>query len=219
MSDQPHNYIYCISGLGADEKIFAHLDFGNAEVHFIQWKIPNVKETISEYALRMASEIKHPNPVLVGVSFGGIIAEEISYQIPVKKIILISSVKERAEIPAFMRIAGNAKLDKLIPLRSYKWLRSYQNYRLGVTTPEEQRLADTYRKKFSQPYLNWSINKILNWKNRETATPIIQIHGNKDRIFPISKIKPDYLINGGTHMMVMNKADEINRILKKELSF
>ena len=53
------------------------------------------EETIANYAMRMCEDILHKNPVLVGVSFGGIMAQEMSQFITTKKVILISSVKRQ----------------------------------------------------------------------------------------------------------------------------
>jgi hypothetical protein len=37
------------------------------------------KETISNYAISLTEEVKHENPVLIEVSFGGIIFQEMSF--------------------------------------------------------------------------------------------------------------------------------------------
>jgi hypothetical protein len=37
-----------------------------------EWEIPLAKESLDDYAKRIAKKIKRENPVLIGVSFGGI---------------------------------------------------------------------------------------------------------------------------------------------------
>lgn len=207
--------IYCISGLGANEKVFSHLDFGDNKVTFIKWKLPEKNEPISDYAKRMANEIKDENPVLLGLSFGGMMSIEIAKIIPVEKIILISSIKDFHEMPLFMRIAGKLKLDKMIPLKPYKFLNTYQNYRLGVETEEQKIMVNDYRNSVNQQYLDWAIDVILNWKNEWTPENLVHIHGESDRIFPANKLKVDYSIPGAGHMMVISNAGDINKILKE----
>lgn len=207
--------IYCISGLGANEKVFTHLDFGDNKVVFVQWKIPLKKETIAAYAARMATEITDKNPVLIGLSFGGMMSIEIAKIIPVEKIILISSIKDFHEMPLFMRVLGKLRLNKIIPLKPYPFLYGIENYRLGVRTKEERILAKNYRESISREYLNWSIHEILNWKNEWIPENLIHIHGDTDRIFPLKKLKPSYIISDGGHMMIMNKANQISKILKE----
>lgn len=210
--------IYCISGLGADEKIFSKLDFGEAKVSFISWKMPEKKESIESYARRMAEEIKDESPILIGVSFGGMMCIEIAKIISVSKIILISSVKSFKEMPLFMRLAGKSRLNKVIPIKSYSFLHSFQNWRLGVVTEEDRKLANAYRQKFNQQYLDWSIHQILNWKNDSHPNYLIHIHGDHDLMFPIKRLQADYVIKGGTHFMVLNRAEEVNKILKTILT-
>ena len=58
-------------GLGANPKIFEHISLpkDQFEIHLLEWKIPiSEVESIQDYAKRMTYEIKHQNPVLLGVS-------------------------------------------------------------------------------------------------------------------------------------------------------
>ena len=88
--------IYFMPGLGANSKIFEHISLpkDRFDIHLLEWKIPVSKdESIQDYAQRMAEEIKHQNPVLLGVSFGGVLVQEIAKIIAVEKVILVSSIK------------------------------------------------------------------------------------------------------------------------------
>lgn len=209
--------VYCISGFGADERIFQHLNFGNYTPVHIPWVIPTKDETLTGYAKKMASVIEQEDSVIIGVSFGGMMAIEISKLITLKKIILISSVKSRIELPKYMRIAGKLKLDKIIPLKPYSFLSNIENYNLGVLNEEEKQLAEAYRKNLNPAYSQWAIHQIINWQNTLIPKNTIHIHGSADRIFPIRYLNADYVVKGGGHLMVMNKPDEISRILQIEL--
>src|SRR5690349_17775993 len=124
-------HIYCISGFAADERVFVHLNVGENIMHFIPWKIPQKDESITSYAHRMRQDIEHVNPVLVGLSFGGMISIEIAKEIEVEKIILLSSISTFHEMPWYMKIAGKLHLNKVIPLRPYSFLEWLENYTLG----------------------------------------------------------------------------------------
>ena len=210
-------HIYCISGFGADERVFANLDFCKNEVHFIPWKIPDKNETIQSYAERMREEIHHPNPILVGLSFGGMMCVEISKIISPEKIILISSVGTFHEIPLYMRIAAKLHLNKIFPLRPYSFLEPIENYNLGAETKEEKALLKEYRKNINQQYTTWAIGQILHWKNDWQPENLTHLHGSNDHIFPIKYIKADYVIKGGGHLMLMNNSAKVNGILRKIL--
>jgi len=210
-------HIYCISGFGADERVFSKLDFGENEVHFIGWKIPQKQETLKEYSQRMADEIKFPEAVLIGLSFGGMMSVEISKIVPVTKIILLSSVATVNEMPWYMKTAGKLKLDKIFPLRPSAALAPIENYNLGVTTEEEKKLVNEYRKNIHPYYTSWAIDQILNWKNTLYPANLTHIHGDNDHIFPIKNITADHVIKGGGHLFLMNRSQEVNEILRKLL--
>ena len=212
------HHIYCISGFGADERVFGKIDFGDHDVHFIQWKIPEKHESIQNYAARMAKEVKHANPILIGLSFGGMMAIEIAKLIPVEKVILVSSVCCRKELPFYMKITSALNLNRLIPMKPYRILEPLENYNLGVENDEQKKLLKQYRNSLNLQYSNWAIDQVVNWKNEWLPSSYIHIHGTKDHIFPIKYIiRPDYVIEGTGHLLLMNKADEVNKILEKEL--
>ena len=207
-------HIYCISGFGADERVFAKLNFGENEVHFIPWKIPEKSETLESYAHRMIEDIHHPNPVLLGLSFGGMMSIEMAKIISVEKIIMISSIKTFHEKPLYMRLAAKTHLNKMIPLRPYSFLERIENYNLGVHNEEEKKLVREYRQHINLQYNQWAIGEILNWKNEWSPKNLVHLHGGSDHIFPVKNIKADFIIPGGGHLMLMNKAEEVNEILK-----
>jgi pimeloyl-ACP methyl ester carboxylesterase len=210
--------IYCISGLGADERAFSRLHVDGYELVHLPWLLPIPNETIQEYAGRMSKNIVDENPVLMGLSFGGIMSIEIARQLPVEKVILISSVKSSKEIPAWMKLAGRLKLNKLMPMRSYKILEPIQNYNLGATTREEKEMARVFRENVSPVYLSWAINQVLNWKNDWQPASLYHIHGDADKLFPIKKIKANLVINNAGHLMVMNRSKEVNQFLSAILT-
>ncbi len=210
--------IYCISGLGVDERVFDNLHLKGYELKYIPWLMPGKKETIQEYAARMAVYIKHDRPVLLGVSFGGMVAIEIARQLKVQKLIIISSVKSDREMPNWMKVAGKIRLNKLLPSKPpYKLTEKIDNRRLGVSTEEEKLMVRAYRKKADPIYLDWAIHQVLNWKNDWHPDNLVHIHGDMDKIFPIKKIKPTYIIKEGTHMIIYNRAKEVGHCIEKEL--
>jgi pimeloyl-ACP methyl ester carboxylesterase len=140
--------------------------------------------------------------------------------LPVKSVVLISSVKTNTELPFWMRSCGQLKIDSLLPEKKAittvpgaKLLRPLQNYFLGASTEEEKRIANEYRDSVDPVYLKWSINHVLNWKNDWLPSNLYHIHGDKDHIFPIKNVKPTHVIRNAGHFMVFNKYEEINKIL------
>ncbi len=209
--------VYCISGLGADEKAFGKLTINDASIKHLPWLPPNKNEKIEAYAARMANGISDANPVLIGLSFGGIMSIEIAKIIPVQKIILISSIKTSAELPVWMKLCARLKLNKIFPLKSFRAIEPIQNKMLGITSSEEKKMVRNYRKNVSLAYTNWAVNAIFQWKNNVVHSNIIHIHGTADKMFPVKKVKASHIVNGGTHFMIMSRAKEISAIINETI--
>jgi len=209
--------IYCISGLGADEKIFKNLLLDGFQLKYISWLKPLKRERIQDYASRMALSISHNKPIVLGVSFGGMIGIEIAKQMKVEKLIIVSCIKSAKELPRWMRVAGKMKLNKFLPTGSYKFTEKIDNNRIGITTGEEREMVKAYRKSADPHHLEWAINEVLNWKNDWQPENIIHIHGDQDKIFPVKKTKPTYIIKDGTHMIIYNRAKEICKFIEQAI--
>ena len=210
--------IFCISGLGTDEKVFSNLRIENYELITIQWINPNKNESIQDYAKRLLSQITEVNPILIGLSFGGIICLELSRIIDTKLIILISTIKSRKEMPTWMKLINYIKLHKVITNYNRKIFEPIQNFNLGAITDKEKLMARNYRNNINLNYLQWSLDVILKWDFKNLPANLYHIHGSIDRLFPIKKIKADCIINNGSHLMIFNKSgivnSEINKIIR-----
>lgn len=210
--------IYCISGLAADEKVMSKLHIQGYEMQFIPWVIPQKNESFDTYILRMDSAIQEEDPIILGYSFGGMVALEIARKRPVKKVILISSIKSSKELPFYMKAAGLLHLQKIVqPFEKLKLTYEYRNYRIGAQTQEEKTLINHYRETVNPVYLDWSLNHIFNWRNEWYPQDVLHIHGSDDKIFPIKNIKPTFTIPQGSHLMIYNRAQEICAYISEHL--
>jgi pimeloyl-ACP methyl ester carboxylesterase len=202
--------IYCISGLGADERAFSKLKIKGYQIQVIKWLMPLQDESLQHYATRMRTEIAEDNPILMGLSFGGMLCTEIAKQIPIQKIIIISSIKSSKELPRWMKTIALLRLNKIVPLRSTRFTQPIQNRMLGVQSEEEKILVASLRREADLPYVTWAVNQAINWKNDWQHPNIFHIHGDSDNMFPIKNIKPNFTIKKGGHFMIMNRADEVS---------
>lgn len=208
--------IYFVPGLAASTSIFEYLELPEEkfEIHLLDWLIPISKhESIKDYAARMCERIEHKNPVLVGVSFGGIIVQEMSKIIKTRKTIIISSVKSRNEFPKRLKIAKATRAYKLFPTSIVSNLEGFSKYAIGDTAKKR---LDLYKKYFSmrdKTYLPWAVYNVLNWEQTDPDKEVIHIHGKNDNVFPLKYIKNCTVIDGGTHIMILNKAKKISTIL------
>jgi len=207
--------VYLFSGLGADERVFQNLDLTECDVTFIKWVAPFKDESIVDYAARLLTQITTQEPILIGLSFGGMMAIEVAKLIPVKKVILISSAKTKKEIPFYFRWAGALRLNKLLPARLLKSANAFTYWYFGVVDNSERKMLQVILNDTDPMFLKWAIDKIVHWKNVTVSDNAVHIHGTKDRILPLRYVKADHTIPGGGHFMVWNKADEIAALIKK----
>lgn len=207
--------IYILSGLGADERVFKNLDLDYFNVIHLNWIQPKFNESIDSYSARISDNIKHENPIVLGLSFGGIVAIEIARQIQTEKIILISSVKSKNELPPLFKLIGKLKLNRVLPISFLKYVNFITYWFFGITESEYKLLLKQIIKETDINYLKWSIDQILNWKNIDIIENIYHIHGNNDRIFPIKYIQNNQEVVDGGHFMILDKPKEIEVFLKE----
>ncbi|HLV23887.1 MAG TPA: hypothetical protein VKY36_03815 [Moheibacter sp.] len=211
--------IYQVSGLGANEKAFKYLKINpEFETVYIPWLQPEELETLGNYAERMAAKIDTSEEfILMGLSFGGIIVQEMNRFLHPKLNILISTVKSREELPLFMKFSSKTNLHRLVPPKFI----SSEN---GISYALFRKLYDAKMPdineffEFRDPYyLKWSMDQIVNWKNHVEMGNYVHFHGNKDIVFPVSKIKNYEEIEGGTHLMVVQKARKLSELINRKL--
>lgn len=214
--------IYFMPGLAAGPEIFKKLTLDKEKYtfHYLKWMKPlDVEEKIDNYALRLSAEITEENPVLVGVSFGGIMVQELAKFLNPRKVIIISSVKSPDELPQRFRFAKFTKIYKLFPIKVIENFEDYTKYFLGKTLKKKADLYKKYLYVRSKESLKWSIYNIIKWEQIKPIENIIHIHGSADSVFPIKNIKNAIEIKEGTHIMILTKAKKISKIIDKVLTF
>ena len=203
--------VYLISGLGADYRAFRFLELKNCEIIHIHWIQPEKGETIQAYATRLLLQIKNPAPILIGLSFGGMIAIEMGKLIRTRKIILISSAQTKDELPLYFRLAGWLRIDGLIPVRFLKKINPLVEWAFGVSNADEKSMLASFLEATSSSFMKWAIHVIVHWKNEIRLNNVVCIHGTNDRILP--KTKAEYYVKDGGHLMILNKHREISHLI------
>jgi pimeloyl-ACP methyl ester carboxylesterase len=207
--------VYCISGLGADERIFSKLKVPGVRFIHLKWLMPFPGEPIGKYAARMMEQVDPEQPVFLGVSFGGMMAIEMAKLCSAPKVILVSSIKSHKELPRWMKLSGRLRLDNLVPSKPWSGFYPVENHFLGTETEEEVGLANDFRSKIHPDYLRWAIRQVLTWRNEWLPDELYHIHGGKDRMFPLHRITAAQIIPQGGHFMIMNRAEDISDILSR----
>jgi len=213
--------VYFVPGMAANAKIFEYIKLPESdfEIHYLEWEIPLEKESMESYALRMTKKVTHENPILLGVSFGGILVQEMSRFISTKKVVVISSVLHENEYPYRMKFAKRTKVYKLVPTHLFSDVEKMVKYAFGETIKGRAELYKKYLSVSDEEYLTWAIEQIVNWRQTQKLTNVVHIHGDKDKIFPVKNIKGNVIqVKNGTHIMIINKYKWFNENLPELLS-
>ena len=207
--------LYFFSGLGADKRVFKKLRLPeHAEIRHVEWIQPEPEELLENYVRRLAAVITTDKPFcLIGLSFGGIIATEISKFLYPAKTILISSVSSKHELPFYFTFLKYLKLHLLLSEKRLKKKNKLFYWMMGASNLREKALLNQIVKATDIVFFKWAINCILNWEQKYPLKNTFQIHGTKDFIFPVHNIKQAHKINHGGHLMVYKQADEVSALL------
>lgn len=211
--------IYLIPGVGANDKIFQNLDLTGYEVVHLKWPKHKKNEHIESYVKKLLPQIKKDTqPILLGMSFGGIVAIELAKLINPYKTIIVSSIKTYHERPIKLMFLSSLKFHRLVPGKLVIKFRFWLNWMLGKLTNEDFELIEGMINEADIEFNEWAVDQVIQWKNEDVPENLVHIHGTRDRIFPNFYIKDALWIKGGTHFMVVNRAKEISKLIKRELN-
>ncbi|MBK6752716.1 MAG: alpha/beta fold hydrolase [Flavobacteriales bacterium] len=172
--------IYLIPGLASDHRLFERLELPGHTLHCLEWHRMPERSTIERFARALATKVDVSRPhALVGVSMGGMVAQEMAALTKPSKVVIISSWKGRAEMPWNIRAS--------------------------------QEIGQAMLNTFPARDLRVMIDAIVHWDGPPAPIPgLVHIHGDKDRLMPISLIRGARVIHGGTHFMVYAKGKEVS---------
>ena len=104
-------HIYLMPGMAANPSIFERIKLPEKsfKIHWLECVIPQDNESLNAYAKRMCENINHEHPVLLGVSFGGILVQEMARHMACKKVIVVSSIKSYHELPIHLKFLRKTK--------------------------------------------------------------------------------------------------------------
>ncbi|QNP53216.1 alpha/beta hydrolase [Hymenobacter qilianensis] len=178
---------YLIPGLGADARVFQKLRpllHGPSQV--LEWLKPIGDEPLPDYVRHMAAVIpEDADCFVVGVSFGGVIAQEICRIRPRACAVLVSSIPDADRLPTLLRIIRATRVYKLVPpplLKLFPWAGRWY---FGIDDNVEYKVFKAILRDMDSAYTSWAIRRLLHWDSTGVGS-CVQILGSRDRVFPPS---------------------------------
>jgi pimeloyl-ACP methyl ester carboxylesterase len=188
-------------GLGADARLFEPQRAVPASLEIPPWIEPHARESLADYARRLAATIRPDPPFyLGGCSFGGMVALEVAKHVQPLGVILIASC--RTPLSINQTILGCAPLAKLMPACML---------RLSARSSPPPLRAIVAA---STSLLRWGPPAIARWPGvPKLDAPVFHIHGACDRIIPLRQVKPDHTVRTGGHLINLTHAAEVNAFI------
>lgn len=207
--------IYCISGLGVDKRAFKYLTTNHKLIH-IDWLNPAKNESLSSYCARLSKQINTNEPfILLGLSFGGVVACEIAKTLKPEKVILLSSITNKKHLPLIFKVVGLTGIHKIIPAAWMSPPMVIAYWFFGVKKSDNKQLLKEIIRDTDKVFLKWAIGILLS--NEKIAIPknLIRVHGANDKLLPLRNTDNIITIDKGGHFMVVEQAYEVSNELNK----
>lgn len=191
--------IYLLPGMAVDFPVFARLLPLLPNAFMVDFPVPYQRESLISYARRMASLLPAQSFV-AGVSFGGIVALEISRILRPLGCILISSIQHPKEFPPWIRAC------RVIGGRTCSQAMSIFG-EVARYIPKSMRTPSTLRAvPLAGPsghWHRWATAAVLDWNPPSDfdACPLFRIHGGADTTFPARYTHPNVCIPDGLHAL------------------
>lgn len=209
--------ILCLSGMAADERLFASQVAAFHDLQVVPWVTPFETESLAEYAARLARMVDPGVPCIVGgASFGGVVALEMSHHLQARACLLIGSVRSHRGIPVRWRL-----------LRPLVWLGPRRLGRLAAAAaflgrPFVSRGTIRRLNKLSREdsaFVRWSICAILTWRPSPATreVQIFQIHGSADSVLPAWRSEAVEIVPGGPHALTLFASKQVNTFIERAI--
>lgn len=218
MSDHPPRLpLVLLPGLGTNEQLFSLQRTAFPELLVPPWLTPRWSESLADYARRIAESLPIDGPCVVGgVSFGGLVALEMSRHLQARGCLLISSLKSASEKPLWVRLGGPfawllpPQTDRVISAIGWMTLKC-----LGRWLPSRARGVCQHLSKTRSQLLPWAARAAARWNSPgDWPCRVFQIHGQADPIFPLRFVHPDRVIPGGGHLLTLTHPFVVNAFIQ-----
>jgi pimeloyl-ACP methyl ester carboxylesterase len=193
--------------------MFHHQLMAFPSAHVVEWVEPHPRESLHDYAQRIAATIPRGGPlVLCGVSFGGMIALEIAESVGAAGLVLSGACYSPSQVHWYLR--PTAYIIALIPPwigERTRWLVGGAAWLIGPLGRAERRSIAVMTRAALVKQVTWGFKAIVQWPGKpRPSIPVIQVHGQRDRIIPLKKVRPDIVVPGAGHLLNMTHPKPLN---------
>jgi pimeloyl-ACP methyl ester carboxylesterase len=205
--------------IGTDGRIFDCLRPSFPELVTPALIVPEKHEPLASYAVRLANQLPIAGPCwLGGLSFGGMLALEVSRHVNAKAVCLLASIRSSEELSpgwkALRPLAGwlPQRADRVA--RSVAWL---VNRTSLWAIPQQYHPLVRHLSQIEEPHLPWALRAIGSWKPDPFPQnlPIFHLHGDRDPILPVKWTAPTKVLPQAGHLLPLVRPLEVIQFLEQ----
>ena len=214
-----------LPGLGADHRIWRPQRRAFPSLLTPDFIPVEKRESLQDYAGRFAADLARRHDLsqpffLGGVSFGGMVAVEMTRVLKPRAVLLVAACRSRRQVSRPFRVAelvvqglpnplGRALADGPVP-----WLFS----KLERLDENDQQLLTDIAAAADIEQVKRQAHAIARWDGeRPTDVPVRSIHGRLDRVIPLKSIQADEVIEDGRHLIHLTHAGRVNAFVAREM--
>jgi len=203
------------TGMGGDSRLMSRVRVDGVELVAPDHETALPAETLAAHAERLARKYAvGKEDVVGGVSFGGMLAAQIASAHETAGLILLGSCLNADWIPTLYRAVEAASPlipDLVLGLRTWTPL---IRWRFAPIDDDSLVCVRSMAKDCPTRQLRTFGRMVVGWKGAgRPSCPMLIVHGDRDRIIPISAVEPDVIIAGAGHAFTLTHPDETNRAL------
>jgi len=211
--------LYFISGLGADKRVFQNLVLPTTfQIYYIEWVPVSADESLESFCRRLSVQIDQTQPyTLIGLSFGGVVAIEMSKFLTPVQTVMISSFCFKKEVPLFYKFIANTGMYRLLPTRLMMRPNSFVFWLFGAYNSNAKNMLVKILRDTDPGLFSWAIKQLFSWENNWKPPNLLRIHGTADKVLPFKSNMGAIPVEGGGHLIVYSKPEIVSEILAKNL--
>jgi pimeloyl-ACP methyl ester carboxylesterase len=211
--------IHLIPGVAADRRLFMDLELPGHELRPLELPAMPEGSTMPEYASELAGAVERSVPhVLLGVSMGGMIAQELASRTEPAAVIIISSWKDPDEMPGPLKLLRGTHPERVVTMKFIERVLPMLYWQMGAETDRDRELVHSFVHTMPVEQIKRQLHASLNWEGAGLLKDLIHIHGDNDHLMPLADINGAIAVKGGGHLMVFNKAAEVSRLVMAHLT-